>query len=127
MTLDEAKDALRNGAPFGDAYQALIWNCYNTRLGTDATDNAITELRRFFCYELPLQERWQYPRIITPPPSPPTTILSPLPPPTPKLSRQSAKQQGYEGDPCTVCGGMRVRRNGACLLCEECQTSSGCS
>jgi hypothetical protein len=143
MILDEAKDALRNGAPFSAVYPALVVNYYN--MGLASIDNATTELRRFFCYDLPLQERWV--RMVSPPSSgmastvtveskpaafsgvqfTVTPVPFPLTRPTLKLSTQTAKQQGYEGDPCTTCGGMKVRRNGACLLCEECQTSSGCS
>lgn len=129
---NEAKDDLRNGALFGDTHTMLVMTCYNSGLLPDAITNATTELRRFFCYDLPLQERWKgwqtrtatLPR----PPLSPTTILSPVPlPPNQTLTRKAAKEQGYEGSPCTTCGGMRVKRNGACLLCEECQTSSGCS
>lgn len=128
MTLDDAKTALKNGALFSDVYTSLVLTCYNDGLAPDAITNAITELRRFFCYDLPLQEgfqssptakRWKNQTA-----APKALMASSN---TPKLSRQAAKQQGYEGDPCTTCGGMRVRRNGACLLCEECQTSSGCS
>lgn len=38
-----------------------------------------------------------------------------------------AKAQGYTGDSCGQCGGMKLVRNGACLLCTECGSSSGCS
>lgn len=134
MTLDEAKNALRNGAPFSDAYQALVLNCYNDGLSPDATTSTTAELRRFFCYDLPLQERWRQQAtarlgtLFPQPPLSPTTILSPVTtPPNQTLTRKAAKEQGYEGSPCMTCGGMRVKRNGACLLCEECQTSSGCS
>lgn len=133
MTLDEAKTSLRNGAPFSDAYTAMVLNCYDDGLSTDATAATVTELRRFFCYDLSLQERWlaaAKKTTVPQPPAPlsPTTILSPVPqPPNQTLTRKAAKEQGYEGSPCMTCGGMRVKRNGACLLCEECQTSSGCS
>lgn len=38
-----------------------------------------------------------------------------------------ARAQGYTGDTCTQCHGTRMRRNGSCLLCEDCGSSSGCS
>jgi ribonucleoside-diphosphate reductase alpha chain len=38
-----------------------------------------------------------------------------------------AKQQGYEGDACTECGAMTMVRNGACLKCMSCGSTSGCS
>jgi ribonucleoside-diphosphate reductase alpha chain len=39
----------------------------------------------------------------------------------------AAREQGYTGDCCDCCGGCRMRRNGACLLCEDCGSTSGCS
>jgi len=38
-----------------------------------------------------------------------------------------ARAQGYTGEQCTECGSMRVKRNGACTVCEDCGTTSGCS
>ena len=40
---------------------------------------------------------------------------------------QKALQKGYTGDQCTGCGSMRVRRNGACTVCDDCGQTSGCS
>lgn len=40
--------------------------------------------------------------------------------------RGVARQQGYTGDACDVCGSFRVLRSGPCLKCEECGTSGGC-
>jgi ribonucleoside-diphosphate reductase alpha chain len=37
------------------------------------------------------------------------------------------KLLGYTGEQCTQCSSMRVKRNGSCLLCEDCGTTSGCS
>ena len=34
---------------------------------------------------------------------------------------------GYTGEQCTSCSSMRVKRNGACTVCEDCGTTSGCS
>ncbi len=39
----------------------------------------------------------------------------------------SAKEQGYSGDVCDICGSSRVRRKGSCLGCDECGSSSGCT
>lgn len=39
----------------------------------------------------------------------------------------AAKDHGYTGDFCDVCGSSKMRRNGSCLLCEGCGTTSGCS
>lgn len=40
---------------------------------------------------------------------------------------QIAKQQGFEGDPCTSCQAMMLVRNGTCLKCMNCGATSGCS
>lgn len=42
-------------------------------------------------------------------------------------STHSATTSGYTGDVCVICQGARMRRNGACLLCEDCGSTSGCS
>ena len=39
----------------------------------------------------------------------------------------AAKAHGYTGEQCGNCGSMRVKQNGACHVCEECGTTSGCS
>lgn len=54
------------------------------------------------------------------------------PPPAPAsaaraVSGSAAKQAGYTGDCCETCHGSRVKRNGSCLVCEDCGTTSGCS
>lgn len=38
-----------------------------------------------------------------------------------------AKKIGYTGQQCENCGSIRVRRNGACTVCEDCGYTSGCS
>ena len=35
--------------------------------------------------------------------------------------------QGYEGDPCPVCGHLTLVRNGTCLKCLTCGSTTGCS
>ncbi|HQK33364.1 MAG TPA: adenosylcobalamin-dependent ribonucleoside-diphosphate reductase [Spirochaetales bacterium] len=38
-----------------------------------------------------------------------------------------ARMKGYEGDPCPVCGHLTLVRNGTCLKCETCGSTTGCS
>ena len=41
--------------------------------------------------------------------------------------RVKAKMQGYEGDPCGDCGNYTLVRNGTCMKCNTCGSTSGCS
>jgi ribonucleoside-diphosphate reductase alpha chain len=41
--------------------------------------------------------------------------------------RIRAKLQGYEGDSCGECGNFTLVRNGTCLKCNSCGSTSGCS
>jgi len=41
--------------------------------------------------------------------------------------RTKAKMQGYEGDPCGECGNYTLVRNGTCMKCNTCGSTSGCS
>jgi ribonucleoside-diphosphate reductase alpha chain len=41
--------------------------------------------------------------------------------------RATARMQGYEGDPCPVCGHLTLVRNGTCLKCITCGSTTGCS
>jgi ribonucleoside-diphosphate reductase alpha chain len=38
-----------------------------------------------------------------------------------------ARLKGYEGDPCPECGSLTLLRNGACLKCDSCGATTGCS
>ncbi|MBK6765840.1 MAG: vitamin B12-dependent ribonucleotide reductase [bacterium] len=38
-----------------------------------------------------------------------------------------ARKQGYEGDACSECGSFTMVRNGTCLKCTTCGSTSGCS
>lgn len=38
-----------------------------------------------------------------------------------------AREKGYTGDPCPECGHLTMIRNGACLKCQTCATTTGCS
>ncbi len=40
---------------------------------------------------------------------------------------KTARLQGYEGDPCEECGQLTLVRNGSCLKCVSCGTTTGCS
>jgi len=38
-----------------------------------------------------------------------------------------ARMKGYEGDACGECGNFTLLRNGTCMKCDTCGTTSGCS
>jgi ribonucleoside-diphosphate reductase alpha chain len=40
---------------------------------------------------------------------------------------RQARLKGYEGDPCPECGSWTMVRNGTCLKCETCGSTTGCS
>jgi ribonucleoside-diphosphate reductase alpha chain len=48
-------------------------------------------------------------------------------PARPKDDAKKARMKGYEGDPCPVCGHLTLVRNGTCLKCETCGSTTGCS
>ncbi len=41
--------------------------------------------------------------------------------------RAEARMKGYEGDSCSECGNFTMVRNGTCLKCDSCGSTSGCS
>jgi ribonucleoside-diphosphate reductase alpha chain len=47
--------------------------------------------------------------------------------PRSELTRDEARQMGYEGDGCEECGQFMMVRNGTCLKCMNCGATSGCS
>ncbi len=50
------------------------------------------------------------------------------PPHDPRLERATmARMKGYEGDPCDTCGNFTLLRNGTCLKCDTCGSTTGCS
>ncbi|WP_108397462.1 vitamin B12-dependent ribonucleotide reductase [Devosia submarina] len=61
----------------------------------------------------------------------PAAELNPIPsPPTAKdagLLRAEAQMKGYTGDQCTECHNFTMVRNGTCLKCDTCGTTTGCS
>jgi ribonucleoside-diphosphate reductase alpha chain len=40
---------------------------------------------------------------------------------------REARLRGYEGDSCGECGNFTLVRNGTCMKCETCGSTSGCS
>ncbi|WP_114391992.1 vitamin B12-dependent ribonucleotide reductase [Oleisolibacter albus] len=40
---------------------------------------------------------------------------------------REARAKGYEGDPCPECQNMTLVRNGTCLKCDTCGSTTGCS
>jgi ribonucleoside-diphosphate reductase alpha chain len=44
-----------------------------------------------------------------------------------EASYAQARIMGYEGDPCVTCGNFTMVRNGTCLKCDTCGSTSGCS
>ena len=48
--------------------------------------------------------------------------------PAPQMDqRAQARMKGYEGDSCGECGNYTMVRNGTCLKCDTCGSTSGCS
>jgi ribonucleoside-diphosphate reductase alpha chain len=41
--------------------------------------------------------------------------------------RAEAKARGYEGEACSECGNFTLVRNGTCLKCDTCGSTTGCS
>lgn len=41
--------------------------------------------------------------------------------------RTEAHLKGYEGDCCGECGNYTMVRNGTCMKCDTCGSTSGCS
>ena len=52
------------------------------------------------------------------------TVSAPAPAMDP---RAQARMKGYEGDNCGECGNYTMVRNGTCLKCDTCGSTSGCS
>ena len=38
-----------------------------------------------------------------------------------------ARLKGYEGEACIECGNFTLVRNGTCMKCDTCGSTSGCS
>jgi ribonucleoside-diphosphate reductase alpha chain len=61
----------------------------------------------------------------------PTEALEKLnwqaPAPSKAERRAEAKAKGYEGEMCAECGNFTLVRNGTCLKCDTCGSTTGCS
>ena len=44
-----------------------------------------------------------------------------------ELQKENAKLKGVEGDACNECGSFTLVRNGTCLKCNNCGSTTGCS
>jgi ribonucleoside-diphosphate reductase alpha chain len=57
--------------------------------------------------------------------------LDPIPSPPPSKDegtlRMEAQMKGYTGDQCTECHNFTMVRNGTCLKCDTCGSTTGCS
>ncbi|MDF2811626.1 MAG: ribonucleoside-diphosphate reductase, adenosylcobalamin-dependent, partial [Microvirga sp.] len=47
--------------------------------------------------------------------------------PTKAEARAIARAKGYEGEACPECQNFTMVRNGTCLKCETCGSTTGCS
>lgn len=54
-------------------------------------------------------------------------VVKPPEPPSSASMKSAARSVGYTGNPCSNCGGWRMRRNGTCEVCDDCGTTTGCS
>ena len=67
--------------------------------------------------------------------TPPASDKKPSSPVEPSRNKTSglqekirqARMKGYAGDPCNECGNFTLVRNGTCLKCDTCGSTSGCS
>lgn len=46
---------------------------------------------------------------------------------TTEQHKQDFRANGYSGDVCTQCSGVRLRWAGHCQVCDDCGTTTGCS
>lgn len=105
MTLTDAKAAILAGVTFGACYPRL------------ADDDDRAALRDWFCRTPEVRPR-TVASLNGHAQKTGTAMLA---------ASRRAKEIGYEGDPCGTCGALKLRRNGACLLCDSCGSASGCS
>ncbi|HVC52097.1 MAG TPA: vitamin B12-dependent ribonucleotide reductase [Stellaceae bacterium] len=56
------------------------------------------------------------------------SVAALMPVEDPRFDRiREARMKGYEGDSCGECGNFTLVRNGTCLKCDTCGSTSGCS
>ncbi len=56
-----------------------------------------------------------------------TIVMAPAPHDHRLEQIRTARMKGYEGDSCGECGNFTLVRNGTCLKCETCGSTTGCS
>lgn len=56
-----------------------------------------------------------------------TVAAAPAAAPTKAERRAEAKAKGYEGEMCSECGNFTLVRNGTCMKCDTCGSTTGCS
>jgi ribonucleoside-diphosphate reductase alpha chain len=67
-------------------------------------------------------------QVTAPAPAPAMAVPGGAPAPAKKPSAIAvAREKGYTGDPCPECGHLTMVRNGACLKCQTCGATTGCS
>lgn len=49
------------------------------------------------------------------------------PAPRKRTERDESREKGYTGDPCPQCGHLTLVRNGVCMKCLTCGSTTGCS
>lgn len=47
--------------------------------------------------------------------------------PSPAYLSREAREEGYTGNACDICGSFKTRRTGNCWTCEDCGSTGGCS
>lgn len=113
MTLEEAKKLVHAGTMFGDVYPML------------ATEEDRQELKDWFVHSgavpVATEYRPQFRRA-----DPGTKNGKPRPAGMVPKAVDTARSQGYTGNVCGTCGGVRMKNAGACEVCEDCGTSGGC-
>lgn len=62
------------------------------------------------------------PNDVLEPPKVQETLLDDL-----SSKKTAARAQGYSGDICTNCSGVRMKWAGHCQVCDDCGTTTGCS
>ena len=58
--------------------------------------------------------------------SPPPPVIK-SPPALRKMTRDAARLSGYPGESCSNCQGIRMKRAGTCMVCDDCSQTTGCS
>lgn len=99
LSLDHAQFMILGGKKFGEIYPRV-----------DPKDRL--ELKNWYVYEhlVPVHKIDK--------PGKPTS--------SPTQAIMDSREMGYTGEYCSACGSYRMKRNGACAVCEDCGTQGGC-